>query len=114
MRSKLTDTVTASLDFFRSGKPVDEIATIRGVKASTVYSHLAVALECGEKIELDALLSDEARKEIRSALRQHGFVSLSPAYNALAEKYDYGLLKLVRAEMQALENAGDNSPGIAQ
>ena len=70
-RSRLTDTVRETLHFFRQGKTVPEIARIRGVKDGTIYSHLEEAMLAGEAIDVNALVSAEAQREIAAAFARN-------------------------------------------
>jgi ATP-dependent DNA helicase RecQ len=99
-RSKLTDTVRETLHFFRQGKSVAEIAKIRGVVEGTIYGHLEIAIQAGEAIEVNSLVSTEAQREIAAAFKQRGFGSLGAVVEHLGSKYSYGQCRLVRAAMQ--------------
>jgi ATP-dependent DNA helicase RecQ len=99
-RSLLTETVENTLQFFREGKSVPEIARIRGVKDSTIYGHLEQALLAGEKIDVNTLVPTAAQREIADAFARHGFVSLAPIVESFAGKYGYGECRLVRAALQ--------------
>jgi ATP-dependent DNA helicase RecQ len=101
LRSKLTDTVLASLDFFRAGRSVAEIARTRQMAESTIFGHLAIALECGEAVDVSAYVTPAAEAEILATFRQHGLVSVGIVHEAMKGKYDYGPLKLVRAKLLA-------------
>jgi ATP-dependent DNA helicase RecQ len=92
--------VENTLQFFREGKSVPEIARIRGVKDSTIYGHLEQALLAGEKIDVNTLVPTAAQREIADAFARHGFVSLAPIVESFAGKYGYGECRLVRAALQ--------------
>jgi ATP-dependent DNA helicase RecQ len=99
-RSKLTDTVRETLRFFRQGKSVAEIAKIRGVVEGTIYGHLETAMQAGETIDVNALVSAEAQQEIAAAFNKRGFGSLGAVVESLGGKYGYGPCRVVRAAMQ--------------
>jgi len=101
MRSKLTDTVLATLSFHRAGRSVSEIAQARQMAESTIFGHLAVAIECGEGVDVSAYVTPYAEAEISAAFRRHGLVSAGLVHDALQGNHDYGLLKLVRAKLVA-------------
>jgi len=101
MRSKLTDTVRESLHFFRQGKTVAEIARLRGVKDGTIYTHLAEAMQAGEALDVNRIVSGEAQRDIAAAFTKHGYGSLGAVVEALGGSYDYGQCRIVRAAMQA-------------
>jgi len=99
-RSRLTDTVRDTLHFFRQGKTVSEIANIRGLSEGTVYHHLEQAMFAGEAIDINALVSVEAQREIAAMFDQRGSGSLGPIIEALGGKYSYGQCRVVRAALQ--------------
>ncbi len=96
-RAKLNDTARETIYFFRQGKPVEEIARVRGLKEGTIYSHLEEAIRAGEKIELDQLLTPTARKEIAAAFEKHGLGNLTGAVESLGGRYSHGQLRVYRA-----------------
>jgi ATP-dependent DNA helicase RecQ len=100
-KSSLNDTTRETLRRFRAGDSVEQIATKRMLVASTIYSHLATAIEVGEQIDLNQLVSAEAQEEISAAFARTGFANIVGARGLLGEKYDYGLLRVYRAARQA-------------
>jgi ATP-dependent DNA helicase RecQ len=99
-RSRLNDTAHETLHFFRQGKAVDEIAQIRGLKDSTIYSHLEDAMRAGEAVDLNRLLDARAREEIAAAFAQYGFGNLVGAVESLAGRYTHGHLRIYRTAAQ--------------
>jgi ATP-dependent DNA helicase RecQ len=99
-RSSLNDTARETIHFFRQGKTVEQIALIRGLKESTIYSHLEDAIRAGEKIELARLLDEEGKKEIAAAFKRHGFGNLTGAVESLGGRYSHGQLRIYRAAAQ--------------
>ena len=86
---------------FGSGLTPDRIAARRDLKATTVYSHLARCIEEGE-IEVGEVvdLTDEELKAIEHAFSQlpeAAPFALKPVFDAFAGRYDYGVLRCVRA-----------------
>jgi ATP-dependent DNA helicase RecQ len=99
-RSRLTDTVLETLHFFRQGRPVSEISRIRGMKDSTIITHLEESMLAGETIDLRRVVSDGGQREIGAALARYGFGNLGGVVESLAGKYSYGQCRLVRAALQ--------------
>jgi len=99
-RSMLTDTVRETLDYFREGKTIGEIARQRGVVESTIYNHLEIAIQVGEAIDVNSIVSAEAMAEIAAAFQQRGFGSLASVVEHFGGKYNYGQCRLVRATLQ--------------
>ena len=100
VRSRLNDTARETLYFFQQGKSVEEIAMVRGLKDSTIYSHLEDAIRAGEKIELGRLFDEKGQREIASAFARQGFGNLTGAFEALGGRYSHGQLRVYRAAAQ--------------
>jgi ATP-dependent DNA helicase RecQ len=98
-RVGISDTVQDTIRRFRAGDSVEIIAASRGLTASTIFGHLAEAMATGEEIDIGRLLKPEERAEIEASFNQLGFEALSPVFQALGGRYDYGRLRLVRASL---------------
>jgi ATP-dependent DNA helicase RecQ len=96
----LNTTTRETLKYFQAGETVEEIARQRSFATSTIYGHLATAIEAGEKIDLNQLLNEEEQKEIAAAFAKCGFGNIVGAREFLGNKFDYGLLRIVRAIRQ--------------
>jgi ATP-dependent DNA helicase RecQ len=96
-KSSLNDTTRETLRRFRAGESVVQIAARRALAVSTMYGHLATAIEAGEAIDLNQLASTEAQTEIAAAFARTGWENIVGAKELLGEKYDYGLLRVYRA-----------------
>lgn len=98
------DTVTETLDLFKLGYSIEQVAQQRGLKADTVYTHLAKGLEAGLVSFADILdLSAEEIAEIEAvllALPDEQRNALKPAFEQLGGAYSYGVLRCVRAALQ--------------
>ncbi len=100
----LGDTVNETLYRYLQGQDVEAIAAQRELKPATVYGHLAAAIGAGLLEAREVVPLDEAQyTEVVNTLelldaRAEG--ALRPAYEALGQAYDYGLLKCVLAGMQ--------------
>ena len=99
LQNNLSDTVNDTLTLLNDGFDIETIAKKRDIKISTVYTHLADAIEVGLIEAKDVLqLSDGEHNEIINALEMHlDDDKLKPAYDALEGQYDYGILKCVQA-----------------
>jgi ATP-dependent DNA helicase RecQ len=97
----LTATIRETLELFRSGASLEQIATRRDLKPTTVYSHLARCIEEGEVGLREVVkLGEDELKTIQYAFEQlspDASETLKPVYDALNGEYDYGLLRCVRA-----------------
>ncbi len=99
-RSRLNDTARETLRHYRAGRTAEQIATARMLAHSTIYGHLATAVEAGESVELIQILSAAEQRTICDAFAKFGFNNLVGVHEALAAKYDMGLLRLCRAVQQ--------------
>lgn len=101
--NKLSDTVNDTLHHFAQGKTPAQIAEVRQLKLSTVYTHLADAIEAGLLNASDVLQLDE--EELTEIVNTMDYLevlessSLKPVYEELGGAYDYGVLKCVLAEL---------------
>jgi ATP-dependent DNA helicase RecQ len=86
-----------TLQLFRQGRGVEEIARTRGVKESTVFGHLETGLLMGEDLEVRRLIDAQSWKEIATALKRYEGPALSSVFEALGGRYHFGQLRLVRA-----------------
>ena len=93
----LNDTTRETLKRWRAGASVPEIARQRELASSTIWGHLAAAVEAGEAIELDRLFTAGEREEIAAAFARAGHFSLSAVREALGERFEYGALRIFRA-----------------
>jgi ATP-dependent DNA helicase RecQ len=96
----LNDTTRETLQRFRAGASVEEVARQRELSPGTIWGHLASAIEAGERIDLDRLLTAEEQQQIAAAFAQHGHFSLGTVREALGGRFDYGPLRVLRAAQQ--------------
>jgi ATP-dependent DNA helicase RecQ len=106
----VNDTVNATLELFKLGFGIEQVAQQRGLKADTVYSHLAKGLEIGvvrfeDVLDLLALqnVSVQEVAEIEAVLLsmpEDQRNALKPVYEQFGGAYQYGLLRCVRAALQ--------------
>lgn len=93
------DTYRISLEMFRDGETVADIARQRGVQPSTIEGHLAKFVGTGE-VRLDELVPLHKVEPIRTAvLKFHESGALSPIKEFLGEDYTYGEIRAVIASM---------------
>jgi ATP-dependent DNA helicase RecQ len=99
--NRLSATVNETLVLYQQGIDIAQIALQRAVKASTIYTHLADAIEVGLLDVHDVTgLSKAEFNEIVFVLESQEDQEkgrLKPVYDELAGEYDYGLLKCVQA-----------------
>jgi len=94
------DTYHVSLDMFRSGKSMEEIALARNIGLSTVEGHLARFVTTGE-LRLDQIVPLSKIETIRKAIVNcHEPYVIGPVKTVLGEEYSYGEIRAVMASMQ--------------
>ena len=93
------DTYAISLEMFRGGRSVADIARERGIQPSTVENHLARFISTGQ-IALDELVPTHKVEPIRKAvIRFNDAGALSPIKEFLGDGYTYGEIRAVIASM---------------
>jgi hypothetical protein len=98
------DTKAISLNLYKSGKTIDEIAIERKMNTTTIEGHLSFYIQLGE-LDITEIVTSEKIKMIKAALEKHGFSSLKSIKENLPENIGYGELKMVMAaENQQVEN----------
>ncbi len=95
------DTYKISLDLFRRGHSIADIAKTRALTRSTIMNHLEKLVERGQiqKEHVSPLLSPVLLKSlvvIQNAYQELGAERLAPVYEKLKGKYSYDDLRLVR------------------
>lgn len=100
LRNNLSDTVNETLLLLNEGHNIETIASKRDIKLSTVYTHIADAIEAGLLDAKKTLqLNDSEYDEIIAALEMSDDEGgrLKPIFDAFDGNYDYGVLKCVQA-----------------
>jgi hypothetical protein len=97
------DTKQSSLDRFRAGQSVAEIAAARGLGISTIEGHLAHYVAQGE-LPLDGLVAPDVAADLTAYFSTHPTVTLGEAKAHWGERASYGELKLVRASLSQAQN----------
>jgi len=85
------------LRYFRLGEPVEHIAKKRGLVPGTIYGHLEQAIQSGEPIDINQILTSDQQTQIAGAFAQTGLGNLTGAKELLGDLYNYGQLRLFRA-----------------
>jgi ATP-dependent DNA helicase RecQ len=92
-------TFEVSLDMFRDGKAIDQIARERDLTTSTVEGHLALFIPMG-KVRVEELVPESKIEPIREAIGKHGDDAVGPIKTELGDDYTYGEIRAVIASMQ--------------
>lgn len=88
------DTKLLSLELFKQGKNITQIAEERGFVESTIYGHLGYYVAKGE-LEITELIPQEKLDEITDYINEKGRLSLRQLYDDFDRKYLYHELRLV-------------------
>jgi ATP-dependent DNA helicase RecQ len=92
-------TYDVSLDMFKSGLSIPEIAESRGIAISTVETHLVRFIPSGE-VMLDNLVHADKIENIKNAIvRLNAGFAVAPVKEFLGEDYTYGEIRAVLATM---------------
>lgn len=89
-----TDTKMVSLELFKSGKTVDEVAKARGMVVSTIEAHLTYFVEIGE-LGIEKLVSPEKTALISDWFLLNPTLGLGPAKAELGDGVSYSELRFV-------------------
>ncbi len=93
------ESVKKTVEAFKQGKTVAEIATERGLAQTTIVSHLAYGYEQGEEIDIDQFIEQSKFEAITQAFKKLGTDYLSPVKQTLGVAFTWEDLKLARAKM---------------
>jgi hypothetical protein len=63
----------------------------------TIYGHLEQAIQAGESVDIDRVLTPDQQAQIAAAFAKIGLGNLTGAKELLGDLYDYGQLRLFRA-----------------
>jgi ATP-dependent DNA helicase RecQ len=92
-------TYDVSLEMFREGFSVDEIARVRGMTRSTIEIHLVRFIQTGE-ITIEDFVPESKIEPIKDAIERFRDIgAISPIKEFLGESYTYGEIRAVLATM---------------
>lgn len=93
--TKLTQLET--LDLYKKGLEVDEIAKKRGFTKDTIVQHICFLIEKGLINDGQKLLDKHKMKKIEKTLKKTGGEKLKPVKEALGDDYTYEEIKITKA-----------------
>ncbi len=91
-----------SLQLYKSGKTVPEIAKERNFSISTIEGHLSNYLSTGE-VKLDDLVPVSVQDQIKSAIEKLDSINVTAVKAELPATIDYGAVRLVIASINTTE-----------
>ena len=95
-----TPTRQLTLDMYRQGMSVEEIARTRNLTRGTIMGYLCEFVESGEIVDIERLVSPGHYDIIADTFRQVGGDTLRPVKDILGEEYSYDEIRVVRAFMR--------------
>lgn len=95
-----SDARSKTLELYRQGLSVAEIAERRGVQEQTILSQLADSILKGELININLFIPKGGQAEILQTLKMIGTEPLKNVYDHLGGRYNYGQIRLVLAQWQ--------------
>jgi hypothetical protein len=93
------DTRKLSLELFQRGLSIPQIASERGLAASTIEGHLAFFISKGE-LEINKVIANEKRRIIEQKIADLQEKRLKALKQALGDEYSYSEIKLVLAHLE--------------
>jgi ATP-dependent DNA helicase RecQ len=99
----LNTTTRQTLRMFHDGQKIEHIAEERDLALSTIFGHIAEAIESGEKIDIGNLLTPEQRMQISAVFEKIGTANLTGVIELLGGKdnpYNFGHLRIYRAWLE--------------
>jgi hypothetical protein len=88
------DTKKISLDLFKTGKSIDQIALERELNSNTIFGHLASFITSGD-VKITDLMSNKHYEELKKIIPTKTFENLSDLKHQIDDKYSYGEIRLV-------------------
>jgi DNA-binding NarL/FixJ family response regulator len=93
-KPKKGETKFISLQLYKEGKSIGDIATQRGMSQGTIEGHLAHFIPTGE-IDIKDLVPEHKMVAILKALEEIGGNALSPIKGKLGDAFSYGEIRIV-------------------
>ncbi|GLC30432.1 DNA helicase RecQ [Clostridium omnivorum] len=97
-KEEATPSHIISLDLYRQGKSIEDIAKERNVTNLTIQNHIIQCSVEGHEVDLDRLIPKEHEKLILDKIKEIGAAKLKPLKEALPEEVDYAAIKAVIAK----------------
>ncbi len=99
-KNEISHTHLQTLELYRQGLSLTQIATKRSVRENTISEHLVKLLECGHEVDIDRLVPVAKAQAIEQAIAVVGAERLNPIKEHLGEDFNYEEIKLVRAKLK--------------
>ncbi|MEO0685923.1 MAG: helix-turn-helix domain-containing protein, partial [Cyanobacteria bacterium J06649_11] len=99
--SELTSTHLTTYSLFQRGLSLSEVAIERGLRLTTIISHIELLMTSGKEVDLNRLVSPERQVPIFEAIEKVGGHSLRTIREELGETFDYNEIRLVRSAWES-------------
>jgi ATP-dependent DNA helicase RecQ len=86
--AKSSETIMATIAMVKTGQGLEEVAVQRGLKSSTVASHVEAYLAEGNSLNIDHCLDPHLQVRIKDSFEKHGMEFLKPVVNEIGMGYD--------------------------
>jgi nucleoside-triphosphatase THEP1 len=96
------DTQKETLQLFKQGKTIKEIAQLRGIAVTTVETHLSTFVAKGQ-LDVKEFVSKEKIEIIVASAKELDTFNLGPIKNSLGDDYSYGEIRMAIASYLARE-----------
>ena len=96
---KESDTKKKSYDYFRSGKTIGEIASIRGLARGTIEVHLSYYISVGD-LNIFEIIDEEKVRRMEKFFKENGDMPRSEAKAKLGDEYSYGEINMVKKYLE--------------
>jgi ATP-dependent DNA helicase PIF1 len=93
-KKEKSDTFTDTLDLFRQGKTVEEIASIRNLTIGTIKQHLARWVATGE-LDVYSVLSKEMIDAVLAYIEETRELALGAIRHGLGDVFDYNDIRMI-------------------
>ncbi|WP_276372972.1 DNA helicase RecQ [Chryseolinea sp. H1M3-3] len=93
------ETKQQSLQLFKRGLSIDEIATLRELSRGTIENHLAFYVQHG-KLRVHEIIDEAKIIAIQEAIEKHGRSMLSRVKESLGERFSFGEIRIVVAHLE--------------
>ncbi|MBO3460413.1 DNA helicase RecQ [Aetokthonos hydrillicola Thurmond2011] len=93
-----SETELYTLQLYKQGFSVTEIAQKRNIRSTTVIRHLCDLIEKNQSVDLNQLVPIEKQQKILQVLEVLGDISLTPIKEYLGQNYSFDEIRLVRGK----------------
>lgn len=91
-------TQQASLELYRQGNSIDNIASMRQLAVTTIENHLSYFITTGE-LNIREFVTEEKQERIQQAIDKYGSLSLKLLKDNLPPNFSYGEIRMVVAHL---------------